>query len=186
MLSLYRRLAVVVSVGTFVLALPAAGLAVTRQHVRSYERAYHAVSQKYGHRAPGRDIVRWGTKPRGRPATDAQVTASLAVLHRMLAPPPPAVSGTVSSSAPGSSSYAAAPSSGLASCIISRESGGNTQATNGQYSGIAQWSPSSWAGGGGTAYASSPTGATYAQQVQVLNNMLANGQASQWTPYDGC
>ncbi len=80
----------------------------------------------------------------------------------------------------------AAPATALASCIIQRESGGDPHAVNGQYEGIAQWSPSSWAGGGGLRYASTPLGASYGQQVRVLNYMLAHGQAGQWRPYDGC
>ena len=79
----------------------------------------------------------------------------------------------------------AVPESALAACIISRESGGNPEAVNGQYEGIAQWSPTSWAGGGGTRYSSTPLGATYAEQVAVLNSMLP-AQAGQWTPYDSC
>jgi len=78
------------------------------------------------------------------------------------------------------------PASGLAVCIIHAESGGNSQAVNGQYEGIAQWSPSSWAGGGGLRFASTPLGASYSEQVIVLNEMLANGQASQWTCCDPC
>lgn len=178
-----RRLVVAVLASLVVLATPAVGLAATRPHARAYERAYHQVAQKFGHRAPGRDIVKWGLTSQ-RKASDKRVAASLVVLKRMLAPPPAVVTSTSSSGTVESTS--AAPSSGLASCIIQAESGGDTQATNGQYSGIAQWSPSSWAGGGGTAYASSPTGATYSQQVQVLNNMLADGQSGQWTPYDPC
>lgn len=79
----------------------------------------------------------------------------------------------------------AVPESSLAVCIISRESGGNPQAVNGQYEGIAQWSPTSWIGGGGGRFASTPLGATYSEQVQILNSMLP-AQAGQWEPYDGC
>jgi hypothetical protein len=79
----------------------------------------------------------------------------------------------------------ARPESTLAVCIIQRESGGNPGAVNGQYEGIAQWSLSSWAGGGGTRYSSTPLGASYHEQVAVLNYMLP-AQAGQWTPYDGC
>lgn len=79
----------------------------------------------------------------------------------------------------------AVPVSALARCIIQRESGGDPQAVNGQYEGIAQWSPSSWLGGGGGRFAPTPLGATYSEQVQILNAMLP-AQAGQWTPYDGC
>lgn len=78
------------------LAAAAAGAAIapqvadskppTAQHARQYQRAYRAVARRFGHRAPGRQIVRWGLK--GRKATDRDVTRSLAVLHRMLAPRP--------------------------------------------------------------------------------------------------
>lgn len=166
---------------SLMLAVAAPGVALAKapspSHARAYQRAYTTARHKLGHRAPGRNIVKNGFDNR-HGATDSQVVASLDVLHRMLAPPP-----VVAVSSAATSTGA---SSGLAACIISHESGGDTQATNGQYTGIAQWSPSSWAGGGGTKYAASPTSATYGQQVAVLNSMLANGQSGQWTPYDGC
>lgn len=60
----------------------------TPKHAHSYLRAYRTVASKFGHRAPGRNIVRWGLQ--GREATDRDVTRSLAVLHRMLVPRPSA------------------------------------------------------------------------------------------------
>jgi hypothetical protein len=77
-------------------------------------------------------------------------------------------------------------SSGLASCIIQHESGGNPQATNGQYQGLGQWSPAAWAQDGGTRYAPSPAGASAAQQVAVLNSEGAAGMQQQQGQYDGC
>lgn len=59
----------------------------TPAHARAYERAYREVAKEFGHRIPGRNIVKDGVAG-GRAATDAQVTASLAVLQRMLAPAP--------------------------------------------------------------------------------------------------
>lgn len=185
----------------FAVALSLAGLTpatavaqdVTPQHARQYAKAYYAVQHQFGHRAPGRQIVKWGFDSHHK-ATDAEVVTSLAVLGRMLAPPPaPAPAQAVQtsqnisqpSSAPQTSSNAGA-GSGLAACIIQRESGGNPQATSGQYTGIAQWSPSAWAQDGGTQYAPTPTGASAAQQMAVLNSALAAGQSGQWTPYDQC
>lgn len=58
----------------------------TAAHVRKYTVLYHQVAQKFGHRTPGRNIVRDGTSH--GPATDAAVSGSIDVLRRMLAPPP--------------------------------------------------------------------------------------------------
>lgn len=77
------------------------------------------------------------------------------------------------------------PESSLAACIVQRESTNNPHAVNGQYEGLAQWSPTSWSEGGGTRFAATPLGASYDEQVTILNNMLPS-QAGQWTPYDGC
>ncbi len=75
--------------------------------------------------------------------------------------------------------------SGLQQCIISRESGGNSQVVNasGHY-GLYQFSASTWQAYGGSA--GSFGNASVAQQNQVFNNAIAAGGASNWTPYDGC
>ncbi len=71
------------------------------------------------------------------------------------------------------------------SCVIARESGGNSQAMNasGHY-GLYQFSASTWVAYGGSA--SSFGNASVAQQNQVFNNAMAAGGASNWAPYDGC
>jgi hypothetical protein len=71
------------------------------------------------------------------------------------------------------------------SCVIARESGGNSQVMNssGHY-GLYQFSASTWA-----AYGGSPSSfghASVAQQNQVFNNAIAAGGQSNWAPYDGC
>ena len=70
-------------------------------------------------------------------------------------------------------------------CVIARESGGNSQVMNasGHY-GLYQFSASTWAAYGGSA--SSFGNASVAQQNQVFNNAMAAGGASNWAPYDGC
>jgi hypothetical protein len=78
------------------------------------------------------------------------------------------------------------PDSALASCIMYRESTDNAEAVNGEHEGLAQMSPTVWAEAGGTQYAATPLGASYSQQVEVLNWALAHGMANNWTPYDGC
>lgn len=119
-----------------------------------------------------------------RPATNKELAKSKRQLDKLRIPglvpttPRQEPSGVMSAATP-------APS-GLAACIIRAESGGNTQAVNGQYHGIAQWSPTIWARDGGLKYASDPLGATYAQQLQVLETGLRNHGGGDWQPYDGC
>ena len=76
-------------------------------------------------------------------------------------------------------------SSGLQQCIISRESGGNSQVMNGSgHYGLYQFSASTWQEYGGSA--GSFGNASVAEQNTVFNNAIAAGGASNWTPYDGC
>ena len=71
------------------------------------------------------------------------------------------------------------------SCVVARESGGNSQVMNstGHY-GLYQFSSSTWA-----AYSGNPAdfgNASVAEQNQVFNNAIAAGGASNWSAYDGC
>lgn len=75
---------------------------------------------------------------------------------------------------------------GTAACIVSRESTYNPQAVNGQYHGIAQWSPEAWSRMGGHRYATDPLGATYQQQLRVLSHGLAVFGCRDFCPFDGC
>jgi hypothetical protein len=82
---------------------------------------------------------------------------------------------------------AAAPGlSGHAQCIIQHESGGNSQAVNGQYEGIGQWSPDAWAEDGGHRFASTPLGASLAEQEIVLMGEGDARMSQQQGQYDGC
>jgi LysM repeat protein len=70
-------------------------------------------------------------------------------------------------------------------CVISAESGGNSQVTNssGHY-GLYQFSSSTWA-----AYGGNPAefgDASVAEQNQVFDNAIAAGGQSNWSAYDGC
>jgi hypothetical protein len=75
---------------------------------------------------------------------------------------------------------------GFQSCVIARESGGNSQVMNssGHY-GLYQFSASTWA-----AYGGNPAdfgNASVAEQNQIFNNAMATaGGAANWSPYDGC
>jgi LysM repeat protein len=96
----------------------------------------------------------------------------------------PAYSAPVQS-APVQSASTYSGSGSFQSCVIARESGGNSQVMNssGHY-GLYQFSASTWA-----AYGGNPAdfgNASVAEQNQVFNNAIAAGGQSNWAPYDGC
>ena len=74
---------------------------------------------------------------------------------------------------------------GFASCVIARESGGNSQVMNssGHY-GLYQFSASTWEAYGGSA--SDFGNASVSEQNKVFDNALAAGGQSNWSAYDGC
>ena len=129
------------------------------------------------------------------PAKPAKVPAAPSVLGPV-APAP--VQSTVTTSAPVTYGQSApvysAPSQaassysgggGFQSCVIARESGGNSQVMNssGHY-GLYQFSSGTWA-----AYGGNPAdfgSASVGEQNQVFNNAIAAGGQSNWAPYDGC
>jgi Transglycosylase-like domain/LysM domain len=76
-------------------------------------------------------------------------------------------------------------SSSFQDCVISSESGGNSQVMNssGHY-GLYQFSSSTWA-----AYGGNPADfgdASVSEQNQVFDNAIAAGGQSNWSAYDGC
>lgn len=76
-------------------------------------------------------------------------------------------------------------SGSMEQCIISRESGGNSQVMNssGHY-GLYQFSESTWVGSGGSA--ADFGHASVAEQQRVFQNAVAARGYSDWAPYDGC
>ena len=84
-----------------------------------------------------------------------------------------------------SSSYSGGASSSFESCVIARESGGNSQVMNssGHY-GLYQFSASTWVAYGGSA--GDFGHASAGEQHQVFANAVAQGGQSNWSPYDGC
>jgi LysM repeat protein len=74
---------------------------------------------------------------------------------------------------------------GFASCVISTESGGNSQVMNssGHY-GLYQFSSSTWAEYGGNP--ADFGNASVSEQNQVFDNAVAAGGQSNWSAYDGC
>jgi LysM repeat protein len=110
----------------------------------------------------------------------AAPTASTTATDRSIAP-------AVVSPTPAAPTAAASPvasGGGFEQCVISRESGGDPDASNGSYWGLFQFSPSTWAAYGGDP--SAWGNASAAEQQQVFANAVADGGESNWAPYDGC
>lgn len=94
-----------------------------------------------------------------------------------------AVAAALSVAATAAPAQAATP---LARCIIRVESRGDTQARNGIHLGIAQWSPEAWARHGGRRYARTPLGASYSEQLAILESALRRFGCRDWCPFDPC
>jgi hypothetical protein len=96
---------------------------------------------------------------------------------------PAATSGSAPAQATASGTYSGG--GGFASCVIARESGGNSQVMNssGHY-GLYQFSASTWQAYGGSA--ASFGHASVSEQNRVFNSAMAQGGQSNWSPYDGC
>lgn len=169
----------------FVVAPAKAGLHAHYRHL------YHRVAHRFGPRAPGRNIAKLGVVRHDSTVRRAhlhELAVSIRTLKRILHPPvytfvrkvgPPPVP-------PSGSLTAQLAPSGLASCIVSRESGGNPTASNGTHFGIGQWTYEAWSRMGGTRYSASPLGASYQQQLQILSSGLQHFGCRDWCPYDGC
>ena len=128
------------------------------------------------------------------PAKPAKIPGAPSVLGPSAPAPVQATSVTgeqsapVQYSAPVHYSAPAATYSGsgsFQSCVIARESGGNSQVMNssGHY-GLYQFSASTWAAYGGNP--ASFGNASVAEQNTVFNNAIAAGGQSNWSAYDGC
>lgn len=74
--------------------------------------------------------------------------------------------------------------SALARCIARVESTNNPQAANGIHTGLGQWSPEAWQRHGGLRFASTPRGATFDQQLIVIEQGLAKYGCRDWCPFD--
>jgi soluble lytic murein transglycosylase-like protein len=167
---------------------------VTPRHARQYARLYHQVAAKLGRRAPGRNIVRWGT--RSHAVTDAQVVNSIGVLERMLAPTPavtaaagavgsvtqvsdvsPAAAGAGSTPAVASAASTGSP---LPACTWQPESGGNPSAVNASSGagGYYQIMPSTWAAYGGSG---APQTASMSEQTAVAQRIYQSQGPSAWS-----
>jgi hypothetical protein len=176
------------------LALPvAATAAVSGSTAHRYQADYHAVAHKFGPRAPGRNIIKWGL-PSGHRAKNADVLRSIAVLERMLHPAP--VLHIRYTPAPASAPAPAAPSTSAASGTTSAAPAAPTATSSGGY-GSVPGVPASFAAcvarressdgaGSSNIYGIIPAsgysvaGMSGAEQKAVFSQMYAKYGASTW------
>ena len=113
------------------------------------------------------------------PQTSAPVSAPVSSVSTAQAAPTQVESTT----RPAASTYSG--SGSFQSCVISAESGGNSQVMNGSgHYGLYQFSESTWAEYGGNP--ADFGNASVAEQDQVFDNAIAAGGENNWAPYDGC
>jgi hypothetical protein len=141
-----------------VLMLSFAALAQAGSVKEKYRARHDAVVKKFGARPAGRDLLKagyrfeWVSKNRkrhhwgSRPATRHELAVSARQLKALLNPPGAyiALSPSPPAQSPAGVHTASMSPTGIAACIVSRESGGNPQASNGTHFGIAQWSLETW------------------------------------------
>lgn len=116
---------------------------------RSYSQAWHKVHRKVSHRAPGRNIRKWGVKFRGTVfnATCGELRRSKRQLNQLLVAPPIMYSRPVPPPQPPAGVASDMNMAALPSCTWVPESGGDYNAYNpssGAY-GKYQVIPSTWA-----------------------------------------
>jgi LysM repeat protein len=162
------------------------------QHYYSESAAWPVIYYANRHSIKSVDDISVGQKLT-IPAKPAKIPAAPAV---PVAAPVSQVSTSaapaqVTSTAQPASTYHSQPAStysggsGFQSCVISRESGGNSQVMNGSgHYGLYQFSEGTWEAYGGSA--SSFGNASVAEQNQVFNNAISQGGESNWSAYDGC
>jgi LysM repeat protein len=142
-----------------------------------------------------RDKIRWANSvDAGQvlavPAKPARIPAAPAQLGPAPAPAPVEQAATEPQASPATAEpeQTASTYSGSGSfqeCVISSESGGNSQVMNssGHY-GLYQFSSSTWAEYGGNP--AEFGNASVSEQNQVFDNAIAAGGQSNWSAYDGC
>ena len=182
---------------------PAQLLAASRQAVASTVAKYtvrsgdslSVIAGRVYHDQAAWPVIYWANHSKIRSANDISAGQVLAIPAKPAhIPNAPAQAGSVTVTASQSGGMAYAPAEtvstysgdgGFASCVISRESGGNSQVMNssGHY-GLYQFSESTWEAYGGSASAFGD--ASVAEQNQVFDNALARGGQSNWSAYDGC
>ncbi|MGH3290572.1 MAG: LysM peptidoglycan-binding domain-containing protein [Trebonia sp.] len=127
------------------------------------------------------------------PAKPAKIPNAPGLLGPAVAPAPAVTAAPASpayapvhSTAVVASGYSGGSAGGsFGQCVVSRESGGNSQVMNssGHY-GLYQFSEPTWVAYGGSA--ADFGNASVGEQNQVFANAVARGGQSNWSAYDGC
>lgn len=122
-------------------------------------------------------------KPARIPAAPSQLAPTPAPVAEQ--PAPVQTAEPVQTAAPVQTTSTYTGDGSLQQCVISAESGGDSQVMNssGHY-GLYQFSASTWAEYGGNP--ADFGNASAAEQNQVFDNAMAAGGASNWSAYDGC
>lgn len=180
-----------ITAGTIVLALVVPSVAQAHAPTPAHRGVYYYLRrheiQKFGPRAPGRNILKDGLSD-GRPVTDAVVVKANHVMERALrpAPKPVVVSSPVvtPTAAPVATAPTSAPSSysggyTIPSSIVQCESGGNYSAVNPSSGagGAYQILPSTWAAYGGQGL---PQNASPAEQGAIAAKIYASQGPGAW------
>jgi hypothetical protein len=182
---MFKRTILAASAATAALGLPAAATAaLPSSTVHGYQAAYQAVAHKFGTRAPGRNIVKWGLAG-GKAASNADVLRSTGLLERMLHPAPvvqAAPSSAAAAAARPAASSTAAYGGGysIPGSIVQCESGGNWHAVNPSSGagGAYQIMPSTWQAYGGTGL---PQNASPAEQSAIAAKIWASAGPGAWS-----
>lgn len=187
MKTLTERMATVATATALLTAAGSTGVASAASDLpTTYSGLYHAVADKHGDQAPGRNIRAEGvaytfTSKDGkrsheftRDATNVQLAASIRELRRLNDPP----------IAPVAAPAAAAPPTGGAGggtlgAIAACESGGDPTAVSpsGQYRGKYQFDQQTWNGAGGSG---DPAAASEAAQDAVAEELYDQRGAQPW------
>jgi LysM repeat protein len=125
-------------------------------------------------------------KPAKIPAAPSQLgPAAPAPVHTAVESAPVTTEAAPAEAAPTRAAATYSGGSGFQSCVISRESGGNSQVMNGSgHYGLYQFSEGTWEAYGGSA--ADFGSASVSEQNQVFNTAIAQGGESNWSAYDGC
>jgi hypothetical protein len=157
------------------------------QHYYSESAAWPVIYYANRSKIQGADEISVGVKLT-IPAKPAKIPAAP---HSSAPAPAPVSSVSTAQAAPTqveSTTQPAATYSGsgsFQSCVISAESGGNSQVMNGSgHYGLYQFSESTWEEYGGSA--STFGSASVSEQNQVFDNAISQGGESNWSAYDGC
>ena len=126
------------------------------------------------------EVLTVPARPRHLPTAPRQLGPTHAPIAR-----PTVIEQDADQPAPAQTATSYTGDSSFQSCVIARESGGNSQVMNstGHY-GLYQFSASTWA-----AYGGNPADfghASVAVQNRVFDNAIAAGGQFNWAPYDGC